>query len=84
MVGLIMFRFMPRIELPPPEEEYESSERIILDDENYNRIKEFLNVEPWFCSDCNIKNFGRNENCVYCKIRKGILTGRPDGKSSGT
>lgn len=68
---------MPRIELPPEDIPDEPPERVMLDDENYLRIKEFLDVEPWFCNECNTKNFGRNVNCVYCKIRKGVLNVRP-------
>lgn len=40
-------------------------------------IREYLNVTSWRCPQCNTNNFGRNEHCVYCSIRKHELIPKP-------
>ena len=43
------------------------------------RVHLFLNVKSWKCDECGAVNFGRNKQCVYCKIRLGKITPRPAG-----
>lgn len=62
--------------MPPSDEPYSAFDPIpkkVVPESEYIRVAEYLNVKPWICSDCKTKNFGRNEYCVYCKIRKGVL-----------
>lgn len=41
-------------------------------------IKWYLNVPSWVCTHCKATMFGRMEYCVYCKLRLGIDTPRPN------
>lgn len=64
---------MPTLTPPPlPDDEPLFIEPTVVQSvsqSEYNRIKEFLTIEPWLCSSCELKNFGRNERCANFKCR---------------
>ena len=72
---------MPLIKPPSdyglPESEFledkpDLSERQIW--ERNRKVAIYMNVKPWKCNECGCVNFGRNKQCVYCKIRLGKIT----------
>lgn len=35
----------------------------------YEAIIDYLNVKPWVCSACQLKNFGRNQRCANFRCK---------------
>jgi len=73
---------MPRIEPPPDDDciyDYTPQTTTGIEPAEFERIKDYLAIDSWFCADCGLKNFGRNQYCAFCWIR----FGRKDRKERG-
>lgn len=61
------------IPMPKGYEEEQTQTRSELDstttgnNEDFDRIREYLNVAPWYCVECGGKMFGRMTYCAFCK-----------------
>lgn len=59
--------------IPPPKHEVDSYVPTVtqsVGQMEHDRIQRFLNVEPWMCPNCGLKNFGRNEKCANYNCRR--------------
>ena len=61
----------------PQYNEPEKTEAQFHSEEEAIRMKAYLNVPSWKCTHCKATMFGRMTYCVYCKLRLGIDTPRP-------
>lgn len=66
--------------IPPPRyTEEDVKESVGSTDESRDHwIRWYWFCEDWKCRSCNAVNFGRCKECVYCKMKNGIHTPRPD------
>ena len=47
------------------------------DEPDYDYVRWFINCPSWLCPECGHTQFGRNKECVYCRLYRNTHTPRP-------